>query len=87
VRSAVQAAMQYPYAARMARIQGKTQVSFDFLNGKASHLRVLVSSGYGVLDQAALKAVNAAIYPPPPQELAGKTLTLEVWVKFQGTIN
>jgi protein TonB len=40
------------------------------------------SSGYGLLDSAALQAVSDATYPAPPKSLAGKTQTFEVWVRF-----
>lgn len=82
VRGAVQAAMRYPYAARMAHISGRTQVSFEYRDGRVSNIKIAVSSGYGMLDSAALQAVSAAAYPPPPKIMADKSLPFKVWVRF-----
>lgn len=82
VREAVQAAVRYPYAAREGHITGKAQVSFTYLDGSVANPKILVSSGYSMLDRAAIAAVEDAAYPPPPSRLAGKTLTFEVWVNF-----
>lgn len=85
VHAAVQSAMRYPYAAKLAHIAGRTQVSFEYLDGRASAVKIAVSSGYGMLDSAALQAVSSATYPPPPKNLAGKSLPFEVWVRFYQT--
>ena len=82
VRSAVQSAMRYPYAAKLAHISGRAQVSFEYTDGRVSAIKIAVSSGYGMLDSAALQAVSAATYPPPPKNLAGKSMPFEVWVRF-----
>lgn len=80
--AAVQAAMRYPYAARMAHIEGKTQVAFDYLDGAASNPSVAVSSGYDMLDKAAIQAVGSAIFPTAPHDLAGRRLRILIWVRF-----
>ena len=82
LRSAIQAAVRYPQAARMMQLTGKTLVGFDFRDGVASHLRVLTSSGADLLDQAAMQAVRSAPYPATPKELQGKTLAFTIWVRF-----
>jgi protein TonB len=82
VREAVQAAVRYPYAARIACISGRAQVSFTYLDRTVSRPEVAVSSGYAMLDNAAKQAVETASYPPPPPELAGRTLQFQVWVRF-----
>ena len=82
VREAVQAAVRYPYVAREGHIRGKAQVAFTYLNGSVANPRILVSSSYSMLDRAAIAAVEDAAYPAPPSNLAGKTLTFEVWVNF-----
>jgi periplasmic protein TonB len=82
VREAVQAAMRYPYAARMAHITGKAQVSFSYLDGAVSNVAIAVSSSYHMLDEAAIAAVKKAAYPPPPSKLAGRSLQFVVWVRF-----
>ncbi|MHB8166891.1 MAG: TonB family protein [Sulfuricella sp.] len=85
VRAAVQSAMRYPYAAMIAHIAGRAQVSFEYIDGRVSAVKIAISSGYGMLDSAALQAVSAAAYPPPPKNLAGKSLPFEVWVRFYQT--
>ncbi len=82
VKAAVQAAVRYPYAARMAHVSGKSLVSFSYHDGTASHVSIIASSGYAMLDNAAKQAVETASYPPPPRDLAGSILQFQVWVRF-----
>lgn len=82
VREAVQSAMRYPYSAQMAHIVGRTQVSFSYLDGAITNPRVLTSSGYSMLDDAAIEAVRNATYPSPPTNLVGKKTQFLVWVRF-----
>ena len=84
VRAAVQAAVVYPMAARMAHVTGRARVAFFYLDGMPSDARIIVSSGNGLLDRAALAAVMAASYPRPAPEFAGKKLQFELWVRFHG---
>ncbi|SCC92002.1 TonB family protein [Thiomonas sp. X19] len=82
LRSAIQAAVRYPQAARLMRLSGKTLVGFDFRDGVVSHLRVVTSSGAGPLDHAALDAVRNAPYPATPRVLQGKAMAFTIWVRF-----
>ncbi|MBN2690660.1 MAG: energy transducer TonB [Burkholderiaceae bacterium] len=82
LRSAIQAAVRYPQAAKMMQLTGKTLVGFDFRDGAISHLRVLTSSGADLLDHAALDAVRNAPYPTTPQALQGKSMAFTIWVRF-----
>jgi len=82
LRSAIQAAVRYPQAARMMQLTGKTLVGFDFRDGAVSHLRVVTSSGADLLDHAALEAVRNAPYPATPKELQGKNMAFTIWVRF-----
>ena len=82
VRASVQAAVRYPYAARMAHVSGKALVSFSYHDGTTSNPSIVTSSGYAMLDNAAKQAVETASYPPPPPELARRTLQFQVWVRF-----
>ncbi len=85
VRAAVQASVRYPYAARLARLSGRARVAFVYLDAQASRVRLATSSGSDLLDAAALQAVSAAQYPPPPRSFAGKSLRFEIWVRFNLT--
>ena len=82
LREAIQAAVRYPEAARLMRLQGRTLVRFAFRDGHASAIRVATSSGIPPLDEAAIAAVRNAPYPPTPAALAGRALTFEIWVRF-----
>lgn len=81
-RTAVQSAVQYPYAAKMAHITGNTRVAFLYMDGLISNPRIIKSSGYDSLDRAALKAVSEAKYPPTPPELEHRSVSLEIVVRF-----
>ena len=82
VRAAVQAAVVFPMAARASHLSGQTQVGFTYLDGEVSDAKVVTSSGNALLDKAALAAVHAPHYPPPPAEYQGKSLAFEIWVRF-----
>ncbi|MDE2627161.1 MAG: energy transducer TonB [Burkholderiales bacterium] len=82
LRAAVQAAVHYPAAAKLMRLHGKTLVAFDYQDRRVGQVRVAQSSGSAELDRAAQAAVQGAEFPPPPAELAGRTLHFDVWVRF-----
>ncbi len=82
VRSAVQDAVIYPAAAKIAHLVGQVQVWFMYRDGRVSSPRILTSSGSAMLDRAALAAVSSASYPMPTKELADRDLPFEIWVKF-----
>ncbi|MFL9868950.1 TonB family protein [Paraburkholderia fungorum] len=82
LRAAIQSALHYPESARMGGIAGRTRVAFDYRDGAISDARVVVSSGVGLLDRAALAAVRDAACPKPEPAFAGKTLSEQLWVTF-----
>jgi periplasmic protein TonB len=82
LRSAIESALRYPESARMAGISGRARVAFTYLDGSVSDVRIVVSSGVGLLDRAALAAVRDAVYPKPAPEFVGKTLSKQLWVTF-----
>ncbi|CAB3803256.1 hypothetical protein LMG28138_05308 [Pararobbsia alpina] len=82
LRAAIQAALHYPESARMAGMSGRTRVAFQYRDGVVSDVRVVVSSGMGVLDRAAVAAVRDAAYPKPESAFVGKTLSEQLWVTF-----
>ena len=77
-----EARRNYPAAARMMGVTGQAVVSFRFCDGAVAQVDVAHSSGSGVLDRAAVEAVQRASYPPTPKELAGKTLNDLVHVQY-----
>ena len=82
LRAAIQAALRYPESARMAGMSGRTRVAFQYRDGVVSDVSVVVSSGIGLLDRAALAAVRDAAYPKPEPAFVGKTLSEQLWVTF-----
>ena len=58
MRAAIQAALHYPESARMAGMSGRTRVAFRYRDGVVSNVSVVVSSGMGLLDRAAVAAVR-----------------------------
>jgi TonB family protein len=83
VRAAVQAAFVYPPAAKAAEFVGRTRVAFNLMDAKVSGARVLIGSGMGLVDKAALQAVQKANYPTPPGEQKSTELSFEIWVEFR----
>lgn len=83
IKAAVQAAVRYPPAARMMHRQGQARVAFDYLDGKVSQAHLVQSSGFPMLDRAAVAAVNRADYPMPLAKLAHRLMHMSVWVQFR----
>jgi len=83
VRAAVQAAVVYPPAAASMNFGGRARVEFLLRDGVPSHVRISQGSGLGMIDRAALKSVQDAIFPPPPPSMQGKDLNYQVWVEFK----
>lgn len=82
VRAAVQAAFEYPMAAKAQDFKGRARVAFSLNDTRPSGARVVVTSGMGIVDRAALKAVEGASYPPAPEALSHVEQAFEVWVSF-----
>jgi protein TonB len=83
MRRAVQAAAVNPAAAQMAHEAGVVRVEFTYLNGVASNIDVIGSSGFALLDDAARNAVRNAAYPPQPPDMAGRADDIVVDVIFR----
>ena len=82
LREAIQAAVRFPEAARLMHVSGRVLVSFEFLDGQVSQVRVAHSSGVDMLDSAAMAAVREAPYPPTPAALASQPMRFRIWVRF-----
>lgn len=78
--AAVQAAFELPAAASALNFKGRTRIEFALHDGLASAIRVIVTSGLGAVDRAAVKAVQAAVFPSPPAALQGKEGGYQIWV-------
>lgn len=71
MKSAIEAAKVYPKEAILAGETGVTTVSFDYVNGVVSNIKVDKTSNARSLDKAAMQAVLKAVMPAKPAELAG----------------
>jgi periplasmic protein TonB len=78
--AAVQAVFVVPAAAADLGFKGRTRVEFSLRDGVVSAARVILTSGLGAADRAAIKAVQAATYPAPPPALLGKENSYQIWV-------
>ena len=68
---AIDAAKIYPHDALLKGKSGEVVVSFDYVDGVVSGIHVDRSSGYSELDAAAVQAVQRAVLPTKPAQLAG----------------
>lgn len=82
VRAAVQAAVFYPPAAAALRFAGRVRLEFHLQDGIPGEGHVLVPSGIGIIDRAALQSVQSAHYPEPPADMRGADRVYQVWVEF-----
>ncbi|HXP96834.1 MAG TPA: TonB family protein, partial [Telmatospirillum sp.] len=81
-RAAVQAALRYPNAARIRKLTGQCRLGFDYRNGQVSNAHIVTSSGYDILDDAAVAALSNAVLPAAPPDMAGHLLKLTIAVVF-----
>jgi len=77
------ATADYPEAAQMAHENGEVDLSFVFQDGSVGNVVILQSSGFPMLDAAAMQAVRDARYPQQPADFAGRPHTVRVIVRFQ----
>ena len=78
--AAVQAAFVVPSAARNLSFKGRARIEFGLRDGVVSAIRVVQSSGLGVVDRAAVTAVESAAFPSPPPALQGRDGVYQIWV-------
>jgi protein TonB len=83
LRAAIQSALRYPESARMEGTTGRTLVAFVYRDSAVSDIRVVTSSGMGLLDHAAIGGVREAECPPPPHGMEGRSLPEQIWVDFK----
>jgi protein TonB len=83
MRRAVQAAAVNPASAELAHEAGVVRLSFIYQDGVASGITVIASSGFPLLDQAAIQAVRNAQFPPQPPDFAGRADQVVVDVIFR----
>jgi len=86
VREMIEDKRRYPLAARRALQQGTAEVNFRILKSGAldGKPRLITSSGYTILDQAALDCIQeASPFPPIPSDVGDQDLELKLNIVFQ----
>ena len=78
--AAVQSAFELPAAASALNFKGRARIEFSLREGVATAVRVVTTSGLGAVDRAAIKAVQSAVYPPPPAALQTRESSYQIWV-------
>lgn len=87
IRKRIEHFQRYPRYARENGIEGTTVLQFTIRrDGYLEEVRVLESSGFKMLDEAALTAIrDAAPFAPFPQSQSGTTLRLQLPIVFRLT--
>jgi protein TonB len=86
--AAIKAALQahadqlYPQSAQMAHETGAPLLTFTYENGAVTNIALARSSGFPLLDDAALQDARIATYPPPPPGFTGRRYQITVSVDF-----
>jgi periplasmic protein TonB len=85
IRDRIEKKKKYPRVARINDEEGTTTVSFLIdSSGSVVVMKVVLSSGYQTLDDAALNTIlKASPYPPIPARLNRKKLNLKVPIKYE----
>ncbi len=73
----------YPPAAQLAHETGAPQLTFTYQDGVVTNIALTQSSGYPLLDQAALEDARIARYPAPPPGFVGRRYQITVSVIFR----
>ena len=84
VRLQIERHKEYPFWARRYGIEGKVIVAFSLKrNGQLEGLKIEKSSGYSLLDEAALKTIKrTAPFPAFPSGLNKNMITLQIPIYF-----
>jgi len=70
----------YPVSARRRGIEGSVDVRLTIDGtGRASDVRVVKTSGAGILDRASVQTIRGCSFPPPPAE----SITLPITITFR----
>ena len=87
VRRKIESSKKYPIAAQTAGIQGRAGVRMTILkDGRLGKVEITKSSGYEILDKAALQSVrSAAPFPPIPKKTGRDEIQMSITLVFRIT--
>lgn len=81
VKAAVKAAHTCPAAAVSLNYKGRVRVDFRLHDTVPSDIKILVASSFGMIDRAAVQAVQNANYPEQTAEMRGTDYVYQVWIE------
>ena len=87
VRRRIESNKTYPPAARDAGIEGSSGIRMTITrDGQLEKVEIVDSSGYEILDRAALQSVrSAAPFPPIPKKIDREKIEMNLYVVFRVT--
>ncbi len=85
VRRKIESRKRYPLAARKSMTEGRVGVKMTILkDGQLERTEIIESSGYAILDKAALESVRrSAPFPPFPEEVERKRVQMNIYLVFK----
>lgn len=85
VRKKIESKKRYPLAARKSRTEGRVGVKMTILkDGRLERIEITESSGYVILDKAALESVRrAAPFPSLPEAVERKRVQMNIYLVFK----
>jgi protein TonB len=75
----------YPEQAQDEGLQGKVFIEFTVnKKGNVEKVKIVKSSGYSILDRAAIYSImSSSPFNPIPKNINKKLITLKLWIKFK----
>jgi protein TonB len=85
VRKEIESQKRYPPAAQSSGVEGRARVKVTISkDGKLENAEIIESSGYEILDKAALQSVkDAAPFPPIPEAVKRNTIQMSIRLNFR----
>jgi len=87
LRNRIESNKKYPSIAKRRHLEGRVKVRLSIdANGMIETVTIAKSSGYKILDNAAVESVkNSSPFPPPPENLFRVPLLIELTIVFELT--
>lgn len=87
VRRKIESNKKYPLSAQRMGLEGRIGIKMTILkDGQLSQVEIISSSGFDILDSAALQSVrDAAPFPPFPEEIRRDEIEMSVYLVFKIT--
>jgi TonB family protein len=85
VRMKIESKKRYPLTARKSMIEGRVGIIMTIMkDGQLEKIKIIESSGYEVLDKAALESIhNSTPFPPLPKGMERKSIQMSIYLNFK----